>query len=116
MPIYTGGNVYLSGAQPFDKEENYAIDTEHPVTLELTEENGQWKLNTNLYDILPKLKTPFVSTALLGEAFEPEQLFENPDGSEILFNEDYFGEHRAVNPTPGPFENSEELTKNLFEC
>ena len=104
MPVYTGGNVFLAGAKPCVKEENFVVDTEHAVELNLKEENGKWKFSTNLYDFLPKLKTPFVSTQLLGEAFEPEQLFENPDGSEIFFHEDYFGEHRAVNPTPGPFE------------
>lgn len=48
-----------------------------------------------------------VSTALLGEAFEPEALFEHPDGTPILFNRDYFGIHRSVNPTSGPFESEE---------
>ena len=37
-------------------------------------------------------------------AFEPEQLFENPDGSPIVFDEDFFGAHRSVNPQVGPFE------------
>ena len=53
---------------------------------------------------MPKFATPFISTEYLGEAFEPEQKFENPDGSEIIFDDDYFGEHRAINPMPGPFE------------
>ena len=36
-------------------------------------------------------------------AFEPEEYFENPDGTSIIFNEDYFGNRQAVNPLPGPF-------------
>ena len=51
---------------------------------------------------------------MLGEAFEPEQRFENPDGSELFLGEDYFGEHRAINPTPGPFENGAEISESLF--
>ncbi len=58
--------------------------------------------------------TPFVSTELLGEAFEPEQKFENPDGTPILFEDDYMNEHRRVNPLPGPFERKESLEKVLF--
>ena len=27
----------------------------------------------------------------------------NPDGSEIIFNQDYFGDHREAAAMPGPF-------------
>ncbi len=114
MPVYTGGNVFFNGAQPCDTEEDFAVDTEHEVFVQLEEKDGAYRLHTNLYDYLPKMKTPFISTEVLGEAFEPEQRFENPDGSEIFFEEDYFGEHRAINPTPGPFETASELADPLF--
>ena len=35
-------------------------------------------------------------------AFEPEQRFENPDGTEIIFDEDYFGKKKE-HVTAGPF-------------
>ena len=35
-------------------------------------------------------------------AFEPEQKYENPDGTPITFNEDYFG-RKAEDLLPGPF-------------
>ena len=44
-----------------------------------------------------------INTDVLGKAFEPEQLFENPDGTPIQFDADYFGNHRGVNVIPGPF-------------
>lgn len=50
-----------------------------------------------------------ISTMVLGEAFEPEELFENPDGSPITFNEDYWGKHRKIYPVSGPFEFREEI-------
>lgn len=59
-------------------------------------------MQTNLYDFL----TPHdgvITTTTLGEAFEPEQRYEMPDGSAITFDEDYFGNHRDVTPLPGPF-------------
>ena len=37
---------------------------------------------------------------------EPEQLFENPDGTPIRFDTDYFGNHRGVEVLPGPFASS----------
>ena len=113
LPVYTGGNVYFNGAQPCDKEVDFAEDKEKTITLELQESNGEYKLRTNLFEHMPKFETPFISTEILGEAFEPEQKFENPDGSPIQFDKDYFGTHRAVNPTPGPFEDAGALEKAL---
>lgn len=98
LPIYTGGNVYFNGALPCDNEENYRIDTEHRITLYLEEEKGKYRLRTNLYEFLPEFEAPFVSTEILGEAFEPEQKFESPDGTPIVFKYDYFGKARSIMP------------------
>ena len=105
MPISTGGNVFLNGAKPCDKESNFVEVPSPQVELKLEEKDGSYTLVTDLYKHLPSFETPFISTELLGEAFQPEQLFENPDGSPIFFNKDFFGNHRGVNPLPGPFEN-----------
>ena len=45
-----------------------------------------------------------VNSEVLGLAFEPEQRFENPDGSSISFDRDYFGRKRGRFPVSGPFE------------
>lgn len=114
LPVATGGNIYFNGAKPCDTEADAYIDTEHKVTLSLSEENGVPVLKTNLYDYLPERETKTISTAVLGEAFEPEQRFEDPEGREIVFNEDYFGEHRSVHPLCGPFASREQAGKRLF--
>ena len=44
-----------------------------------------------------------INTEVLGKAFEPEQYFENPDGTPIQFDSDYFGDHRGTEVIPGPF-------------
>lgn len=113
LPIYTGGNVYFNGALPCDHEENYKADTEHKITLSLSEENGEYRLETNLYDFLPKFETPFVSTETLGEAFEPEQKFEAPDGTPIVFKYDYFRKERDMMPLAGPFACGDEVDGSL---
>ncbi len=102
LPVYTGGNVYFNGAVPYDKEENYRI-IEQPVRLELSQSGNKFYLKTDLYRYLPEFSIPFVSTSLLGEAFEPEQKFENPDATPIVFNEDYEGTKRDFEVIPGPF-------------
>ena len=113
LPVWSEGNVYFGGAQPCDKEKDAKVVPEK-VTLNLREEDGKYTLETNLYELLPEVKAPAVSTELLGAAFEPEEKFENPDGTPIVFNQDYFGRHRAINPMPGPFESAEELQETLF--
>ena len=114
MPIYTGGNVFFNNAKPCDKEENYIEANEHVINIALVEDKGTYTLKSNVLDFIPAFETPFVSTETLGEAFEPEQKFENPDGSPIQFNKDYFGNHRAINPKPGPFECKEALKEPVW--
>ena len=44
-----------------------------------------------------------------GEAFEPEERFENPDGSSIVFSSDAFGQDAGLAPLPGPLADGGEL-------
>lgn len=102
LPVWTGGNRYYNGAEPCAKEKDYTVDTEHAIRLELKEEEGGWKLYTNLGEFLPAGEEKLITTETLGMAFEPEQRYENPDGSDIVFDEDYFGAKKA-HVTAGPF-------------
>ena len=113
LPVWSEGNVYFNGAKAWKKETNAVVDTENKVEIALEEKDGTWSLKTNLYDVLPAVKPAMISTETLGMAFEPEQLFENPDGTPIVFNEDYFGNHRAINPMVGPFESAADAAKVL---
>lgn len=101
LPVWTGGNVYFNGAKPCDIEEDYTIDTEHEVTLELKEVDGKFVVESDLYKYLPKGK--MICSDTLGMAFEPEERFENPDGSDIIFDTDFYGNKRPDEPVAGPF-------------
>lgn len=114
LPVYTGGNIYFNGAKPCNIEEGSWEDVEHDIELTLEEKGNRFYLKTNLFDHLPTtFDIPFICTETLGEAFEPEQKFENPDGSSIRFDKDYFGRHRPVNVIPGPFTDVCELQESL---
>ena len=102
LPVWFEGNAYLAGAQHCQKEENFSCDP-RPVTLRLESREGRLVLVTDLYDHLPETATRIVSTATLGRAFEPEQDFENPDGTPIVMDHDFLGEARGAQPLPGPF-------------
>ncbi|SDB02495.1 right-handed parallel beta-helix repeat-containing protein [Butyrivibrio sp. INlla16] len=104
LPVYTGGNAFFNGAQPCDSEHSPYIEKNHTVKIIVSEEDGHFRLHTNLYEYLPRSMTRMVSTKVMGQAFEPEQFFENPDGTEIIFDTDYFGRKRSIHPLCGPFE------------
>ena len=61
---------------------------------------------TSLIHFFNERKRKLITTELLGKAAIPNLSYENPDGSSIRINTDYFGKPRKeTNPTPGPFEN-----------
>ena len=106
LPVWSEGNVYLGGAKACRQEAHglTAAQEAQDVRVELVqEEDGTYLLETNLYDYLEGFTTKMVDTGVLGAAFEPEQPFENPDGTPIRFDADFFGAHRGLDVLPGPF-------------
>jgi len=108
LPVWSEGNVYLGGAKAWKKEVNALTVENSPcdVKVELVERDGKIYLDTNVYEFIDGFTGRMINTEVLGQAFEPEQYFENPDGTSIQFDSDYFGEHRGSNVIPGPFANA----------
>ena len=111
LPVYAHGNVYFGGAQPWEKETDAIVDAESEITLELTEKDGKWKLETNVFEKAATIQVPVITTETLGMAFEPEEKYEQPDGSPIVFSEDYFGVNRGIRSMPGPFADEPEKVR-----
>ncbi len=101
LPVWTGGNAFFNGAKPCDIEEDCMEDTGHNVKVELVEENGNYKVVTDIGSYLKPAK--LISSATLGEAFEPEERFETSYGEDIIFDTDIDGKKRGNEPVPGPF-------------
>ena len=114
LPVWINGNAYFNGAAPSTKEKSNLVDTENKVTVTLEEVDGRPVLKTNVYDFLKDFTDGIINTDILGKAFEPEEPFENPDGTPITFDTDYFGGHRGLTALPGPFVSKEQLEKPLF--
>ncbi len=110
LPVYLAGNAYFNGARPCDNEEAH-VDKDHKISFYIDEDAGRYTLHTNLYEYLPRTIAKPVNSEVLGMAFEPEERFENPDGSCISFDTDYFGRKRGILPVSGPFE---ECNKDRF--
>ena len=100
--MYTGGNWFLNGAEPSKGERDFHEDKEHRVTLSLEEREDGVYLETDLFSLISSASLAIHSTASLGKAFESEEGFENPDGSEIILDRDYFGNDRGLSTLPGP--------------
>ena len=115
LPVWAKGNAYFNGAKAWEKEKNPLIDTENRVTVDLQEEkDGSWRLRTNVYDFMQGYDCGMVNTQILGKAFEPDEPFENSDGTPITFDSDYFGSHRGLNVIPGPFADAKESEDVLW--
>lgn len=115
LPVWINGNVYLNGARPWNQEKNKFVDEINKVTVQLIEENGKYRLKTNLGEVFKDFTTETICTKVLGKAFEPEEYFENPDGTPIVFEKDYFGNHRNLDVIPGPFAEISDALSVLWQ-
>ncbi len=114
LPVWSEGNVYLNGAQAWKNEKNGLIDNSTPVFVELDENHGDPVLRTNIYQVIKDFRTGMIRTDTLGKAFEPEQRFEAPDGTDIVFDVDYSGNHRGTAVLPGPFAEGSDVFAKLW--
>lgn len=102
LPVWAEGNVYLNGAKPWSKEKTPYANIDKRIYFNIRESSGAWQLDTNLQkNIVPSVDV--ITTKTLGMAFEPEQMFENPDGAPIIFDTDFLGAMRTGKAIPGPF-------------
>jgi alpha-N-arabinofuranosidase len=106
LPLHTGGNVYYNGARPYSAEAKPLVQTGVDPKVTLEEKDGNVYLHLTLGGTPQKANTTLVTTALLGKAKIPGLPYENPDGSPLAIDTDYFGKTRnEAKPTAGPFEN-----------
>ena len=111
---FVDNEFYFGGAKPCKNEKDKLVDNEHEIYVKLVEKDGSYAIDTNLYQWLGDFKDGIINSDILGYAFEPEERFENPDGTPIIFDEDYLGRHRGLNALPGPFACGCEAEEKLF--
>ncbi|MCX5643760.1 MAG: right-handed parallel beta-helix repeat-containing protein [Phycisphaerae bacterium] len=105
-PLLTGGNVYYNGAQPYAKEASPLTPAGIDPKCRLVAEGGGVFLHLTVGPELKQAATKLITTDLLGKTTVSKLGYENPDGSPLTVDTDYFGAKRnATTPCPGPFEN-----------
>ena len=103
LPVWINSNVYFNGAKAWKKEEKNLIVKRFKATADVVERNGKYVLVTNIFKKIADFSCGIINTDILGKAFQPDQRYENTDGSDIVFNYDYYGKDRGVMTIAGPF-------------
>lgn len=116
LPVWSEGNLYLNGAKAWKHEKNGLVVEDGGAYADVEEKDGRVYLKTNVYDFVKKagFTDAIVDSDTLGKAFQAEERFESPDGSTIVFDRDYFGDHRGAAPVPGPFADGGDLKKPVW--
>ena len=95
--------------------EKDAIISDKKIQLKLEQRDEGLFLKTNLFNAVPAKTDGVISTDTIMMAFEPEEKYENPDGTPIIFNTDFFGTHReGIKVTAGPLNKGKEASSRLF--
>jgi hypothetical protein len=114
LPLSTGGNVYYNSARPYVKETNavvFQVAIDRPA---LVETDGHVFLRFQFGPQSKQADTVRVTSELLGKAMIPNLPYENPDGSPLVSDSDYFCQGRNLaRPRAGPFEAPGEGLHNL---
>jgi alpha-N-arabinofuranosidase len=105
LPMYCGSNLYFHDAKPYKSEQNSLVYPDMNPLVRLVEEDDGVYLMFDFKDTLMKVDTVIVTTDFLGLAFEPELPYENPDGTPLCVEKDFFGKTRPLGKMMvGPFE------------
>lgn len=104
LPVTSAYNLYLNGAVPGNAGMNEKVLSNSKVQLQIEQRPEGIFLRIRGWDRKSGLSAPIVTSAALKEALVAEAAFENPDGSAVIFNTDYFSHTRNNSGNePGPF-------------
>ena len=105
LPVQMAGNVFLKGAKSSKWEPSHVSRPGMDPGLELVEKGRgvalRWRLES---DWKGDAKRTLVTTDSLGKTAISQAYYENPDGSGLRIDRDYWGHARGEDPCPGPFE------------
>ncbi|MCF6357521.1 MAG: right-handed parallel beta-helix repeat-containing protein [Draconibacterium sp.] len=104
LPMFVDGNIYLNGARIFADELNsVSLDYNPNISIEEKEDGIYLLMSVNKKGF--KIRNKMVTSEVLGKAKITNLGYENPDGTSIIIDTDYFGNKRNKrNPSAGPFE------------
>ena len=102
QPVWLGGNVYYNGAQPCRHEQAHSVPGRNPG-LAVQEKGDAVYLSFSPDAHLSDCPCSLITTDTLGAPRISEMAFENPDGTPLTLDRDYFDAPRGKCPVAGPF-------------
>lgn len=114
LPVWIEGNVYLKGAKAYKNEKHCLLADAPDLFIHLQEKDGYYSLDANLYEYIKDFRCDIINSDILGKAFEPEQRFENNDGSDIIFDRDFLSNPREDKILAGPFADEKAMSATLW--
>jgi hypothetical protein len=104
LPVWLIDNLYFNGAKPSVKDVDFSVDSLFNPEVKLEETSGNGFLHLTMNQDYYKHKVKIITTDILGKAKIPKAAFDNPDGTSLKIENDYFGRIRtADNNLAGPF-------------
>lgn len=99
QPVYINNNVYLNGADSFEREESF-FKSENG-SARVVSENGKVYLEIDIPEEALSVNTEIINSHSLEIPRITESPFESPDGSNIVIDTDLLGEKRNAVPSAG---------------
>jgi len=104
-PIFSAGNFYCNGAGMPKSEIGSVTCADYDPELSLESDGEKLYLHFTASEEMLKINTSPVTTSLLGAPAVCPFPYENPDGTDITVNVDYFGDQRdGIHPKAGAIE------------
>jgi hypothetical protein len=100
--VNVNDNVYFGTAKPYDREEHNIVDAEFNPKVSITEEDTGVFLSIELPASIDELKAEVIETETLGRVRLADCNFENPDGSDLVLDEDLFEGLHSEGAAVGP--------------
>ncbi len=106
LPVRAEGNLYVNGAVPYKNGKGEVVVDKSGTVIRIEKKADGIYLYLKVSNDFTGKVNKIIKSTDLGEAIVPEAIFENNDGTPILFSTDYFNEDRKENKNPtGPFGN-----------
>ncbi|MCU9593555.1 right-handed parallel beta-helix repeat-containing protein [Caldibacillus thermolactis] len=102
QPVYINHNMYLNGAISYEDEKNKLVKNDFSPEINILEKEDGVYLHCKLPEEFEEFLGEVQTTKTLGRVRIVDMEFENPDGSELILDTDYFGERKTNRHVIGP--------------
>jgi len=113
QPAYINGNVYLQGAQRFDREEHYYVAADSTDTSIVAVGNEIY-LDITIPEEMNWPEGRVITSEILGFPRITEEGYENPDGTSISLNVDLSGVQAGETMKAGPLQRIEKGKNHIL--